>query len=256
VAAQAATAAIRSPEWLPKLQRFNLANNKKRGTGVRTKEVLLSDWTLSAFMQREEERRRKEQAKVAVIQTQKEMQRTEPLRSEWTIAALQQRFSALEQRIAALEQIVGEQRRNEQAEAASIAPGEETPRSDEMLLNNPVLVGPKGVHQPARFAEAESDDGRLDAAGPAGEQRLTLDATKTLRLDTTKVAPDEAAHIKPARKKAHGVIWFMITALTAGALGFGAAIYVVPIQKAIHYQALAKHGLNSIYRGLQTPVKQ
>ncbi len=86
-------------------------------------EVLLSDWTLTAFMQREEERRRREQTEVAVISPHKEIPRsTEPLRNEWTIAALQQRFAALEQRIATLEQIVGEQRRKEQAEAASVAP--------------------------------------------------------------------------------------------------------------------------------------
>jgi len=68
-------------------------------------EILLSDWTLAAFKQREEERRRRQQNEAAPVPSNKEAPRgNETLRSDWTIAALQKRFTTLEQRLAALEQ--------------------------------------------------------------------------------------------------------------------------------------------------------
>jgi hypothetical protein len=229
------------------------------------KEVLLSDWTLAAFMQRDEERRRKEQTEAAVISPNKEMLRsTGPLRSEWTIAALQQRFAALEQRIANLEQIVGEQRRKEQVAAAGVAPREETPGREELLLTCPTLVtpnvvAPNVVDQQARFAAAKIEDARVEAAGPAGEQRWNRSKPEIIRLDARgrlegnpiEARPDEANHVKRAHKKAHRFVSFIITALTAGAVGFGAAINVVPIEKATHFRALAKHGFASILGAIQ-----
>jgi hypothetical protein len=228
------------------------------------KEVLLSDWTLAAFNQREEERRRKEQTEAAVTPPQKQMQRsTEPLRSEWTIAALQQRFAALEQRIATLEQMAEEQRRKEQAKGASVAPRAETPQSEAMLFTNPTLVAPNLVDQSAQFAAAKIEDVRVEAAGSDSEQWLKRNESKTVKFDARRLErdqidarPHETAHVEPGHKKARSFTSFIITALTAAAIGFGTAIYEVPIEKAIYFRALTKRGLDSIYEGLSSSVKQ
>ncbi len=228
------------------------------------KEVLPSDCTPTAFTQREEERRRKEQTEAAVIPPHKEMLRsTEPLRSEWTIAALQQRFTALEQRIATLEQMAGEQRKKEQAESASVAPREKMAGREELLLTSPTLVAPDSVDQQAKYAAAKIDDVRVKAADPSGEQRLNRNEAKIARLDAggrlerdpIEVRPEETEHVEPAHKKAHRFVSFIITAFTAGAIGFGAAIYVVPIEKAIHFRTLAKRSLASIFDGHSAPIK-
>ncbi|WP_442755203.1 hypothetical protein ACNHKD_00635 [Methylocystis sp. JAN1] len=70
------------------------------------------------------------------------------------------------------------------------------------------------------------------------------------------VRPHETAHVEPGDKKARSFASFVITALTAAAIGFGAAIYEVPVEKALHFRALTKRGLDSIYEGLSTAVKQ
>jgi hypothetical protein len=224
------------------------------------KEVLLSDWTLAAVMQREEERRRKEQTEAAVVSPRKEMQRsTEPLRSEWTVAALQQRFTALERRIVSLEQIVGEQRGKEQAEAASVAPRDETPARENILLDGPTLVAPKEVDQQARFIEAKIDDVMGVAAGHAGEQRSKRDGAGSAPLDAIGMLEREpigVAQIASAHKKSHSSISFIVTVLIAGTIGFGAAIYLVPVEKAVQYRTLAKRGLDSIFEGRSASIKQ
>jgi hypothetical protein len=229
-------------------------------------EVLFSDWTLTAFMQREEERRRKEQPEAAVISPNRETPRSaEPLRNEWTIAALQQRFAALEQRINNLEQIVGEQSRKEQAEAASAAPREMTPGGEKLLLTNPTLVEPDVVDQQAQYAAARIDNLRVESAGAAGEQRLDRNEAKIARLDAggrldrhpIDVRPDKTEHVERVQKKAtRGFVSFAIIALTAGATGFGAAIHVVPIEKAVHFRDLTNRGLASIFEGRSLPIKR
>lgn len=229
------------------------------------KEVLLSDWTLAAFMQREEDRRRKEQTEASVAPPPKQMPRSaEPLRSEWTIAALQQRFVGLEQRIANLEQMLEEQRRKEQAEAPRAAPRTETPRSEDMLLADPHLVAASLVSQPAPFAATRIEDVRVEAPAPPGEQRLMRNGSTTERFDARgglerdeiDMRPPETAHAAPGRKKARSFTSFMITALTAAAIGFGAAISMVPIEKAVEFRALANRGLETIHEGFSTSVKK
>ncbi|WP_424360726.1 hypothetical protein [Methylocystis parvus] len=223
------------------------------------KEVLLSDWTLAAFMQREEERRRKEQTEAPVAPLQKQTQRSaEPLRSDLTIAALQKRFVALEQRIETLEQMVGERRRKEPAEAPAVAPRAETPRSE------PTPVEPVLVAQTARVAAARMEDLRVEAPAFASEQRLKrsepeplkADARGSMARDSIDFRPPQAPHVEPSHKKAGGLTSFMITALTAATIGFGAAIYEVPVEKAVEFRSLAKRGLDTIYEGLSSSVKQ
>ena len=100
-------------------------------------DILLSDWTLAAFKQREEERRRKEREEAARVTTKEETPRSsEASRPDWTVAALQKRFAALEERLAALEQREEERHRKEQAEAARAPIREERPHGDEMVFRD------------------------------------------------------------------------------------------------------------------------
>ncbi len=213
------------------------------------KEILLSDWTLAAFRQREEERRRKEQREAAFAAPQEGMQRgNETLRSDWTIAALQKRFAALEQRIAALEQREEEQRRKERAEATRVPPQQQGQRREDIVVSSSAPVAPKQMEEeqptkePAQSAAAKIEHRQAEVAGRANEQRPQRD-----RLEIRPVRNDETVHVGAAHKMARGFISFLITAVIAGVIGFGAGIYVVPIEKATHFRALVKRGLEPIY---------
>lgn len=210
------------------------------------KEILLSDWTLATFKQREEERRRKEQREAALAAPQEGMQRSsETLRSDWTIAALQKRFAALEQRIAALEQREEEQRRKERAEAARVPPQQQGQRREDIVAGSSAPVAPKQMdeEQPtkerAQSAAAKIEHRPAEVAGRANDQRD--------RLEIRPVRNEETVHVGAAHKMARAFISFLITAVIAGVIGFGAGIYVVPIEKATHFRALVKRGLDSIY---------
>lgn len=208
-------------------------------------EILLSDWTLGAFKQREEERRKRERDEAALTPPKEEMQRdNESLRSEWTIAALQKRFAAMEQRLAALEQREEEQRRKERAEAALAPPREEKRRGEEAFLGSSTLVAPKQSEEQRRtkaqpeFADAKIEHEQLGAARPANEQRLQPQEA---------IRNSETARVGAAYKLARGFFSLVITASVAAAIGFGAAIYIVPIEKTAHFRALVMRGLDSIH---------
>lgn len=226
-------------------------------------ENRLSDWTLGAFKQREEERRRNEHGEPAPVPPNDKMQRGgDALRSDWTIAALHKRFAAMEQRLAALEQREGEQRRKEQAAAAHVPPREEAQRREVIVLGSATL----GTTEAPAVAEARIEDEQAEAARRANEQRLQREAAETItrddrerlesdRIDIRPVRNVETAHAGAAPKMARAFVSFLITALIAGAIGFGAGIYVVPIEKATHFRTLIKRGLDSIYGGRSSPER-
>ena len=74
-----------------------------------------------------------------------------------------------------------------------------------------------------------------------------------------------ALNFKRIRAEARGVLLTLglVGLATLGVFGMvratgmqhGSAIYLVPVQKAMHYRALAKRGLDSIFEGLSTPEK-
>lgn len=102
-------------------------------------KILLSDWTLVAFKQREEERRKREQGETAPLPPATATPRAnETLRSEWTIAVLQKRFAALEQRLAAQEQREEARRQSELREAAARTRQQE--EHDKALLATSTIV--------------------------------------------------------------------------------------------------------------------
>ncbi|MGA3061996.1 MAG: hypothetical protein ABSD90_02075 [Methylocystis sp.] len=119
---------------------------KPREENQRSEGILLSDWTLAAVKQREEERRRKAQAERAPIalKPREENQRGEGiLLSDWTLAAVKQREE--------------ERRRKAQAERAPIAlkPREENQRGEGILLSDWTLAAVKQREEERRRNERE-----------------------------------------------------------------------------------------------------
>jgi len=229
------------------------------------KEVPLSDWTLVAFKQREEERRRKEQDEADRVSPIEEMQSNkEMLRSDGTIAALQKRFTAIEQRLAALEQRDEERRRKEQDELAHATPQEKKQCGNEASFINSILSTPKQRDEernmkgpPELAAEAKVEHGLVEAMRPVYQQRERAETIPNLerkqlqrdRIDTRLANNGEAIRVGRAPGVMRGLFSVLITASIAGAIGFGIGMYEVPKEKAADFRALVKRGLDAIYGG-------
>ncbi len=218
------------------------------------KEGFLSDWTLDAFEQREDERRSKERDEAARVRPSEEKQRSNEI-GEWTVAGLQKRFAAIEQRLAALEKREEEPRRKEQPEPPQAAHPlllEEKQRSKEALLSNSTELG-----------EARIERQQVEAIRPANDRGLMSEAAATVTLDEQERllrAPMKARTLKEAenvqvgvgRKTLRGLYSFMITASIAGAIGFGIGVSIVPIEKATQFRTLAERGLDSLHGSIMT----
>ncbi|KAF2990282.1 hypothetical protein OGR47_13685 [Methylocystis sp. MJC1] len=220
------------------------------------KKGFLSDWTLDAFEQREEERRSKERDEAARVRSSEEKQRSnEILCGEWTVAALQKRFAAIEQRLAALEKREEGRPQKEQPEPPqAVRPLllEEKQRSKEALLSDLAELG-----------EARIERQQVEAIRPANDRGLTSEAAATVALDEQERllrAPMKARTHKEAenvqvgvgRKILRGLYSFMITASVAGAIGFGIGVSIVPIEKAMQFRTLAERGLDSLHGSIMT----
>jgi hypothetical protein len=221
----------------------------------------LSDSTLKAFMQIQAESHKNEPREAPLAPSQRVIPRNnETLRSDWTVAALQQRFAALEQRIAALEHREAEQRRKESVEAADVTPKQEKPCQKDIFPNSSTLVAFSqiGDERPPkeqdRFTEPKIKRKREEVAGRANGQPVQGDEAEIVLRDVQErlqgkrnegrpIRNDETARAGTPRKMSGGFISFLLIAFIAGAIGFGAALYAVPIEKAAHFRALIKDRL-------------
>ncbi|MGJ0451637.1 MAG: hypothetical protein ACR65T_00160 [Methylocystis sp.] len=218
----------------------------------------LSDWTLAAFKQREEERRReenlrgREQVDAAPFAPAEAAPReNEMLRSEWTIAALQKRFAALEQRLAAVEQREEERRRSERVEAAARARREE--EQEQVVLGAANDAAPDQSHahwnaiEQPQFVQAAFEPPEAGTISRAHEQVFEQIAPEIVR--------DSQGHkslleVRPARSRGTIVYRFVsvgITALIAAAIGFGIAIFTVPIEKATQFHTNVNRALAGLH---------
>jgi hypothetical protein len=220
------------------------------------KESFLSDWTLVAFKQREEERRRKERDEATRVRSNEEKQRgNEILRSEWTVAALQKRFVALEQRLTALEQREEDRRQKEQPEppqAARPLLPEEKQSCKEVFLSDSSGLGEANIKRQQVEAIHRANERGLTSEEAA---TVTLDEGERLQRDRMKVRPlkeVETVRVGVAHKMLRGLFSLMITASFAGAIGFGIGVYVVPIEKATHFHAMVERSLDSIHGTIMT----
>lgn len=224
------------------------------------KEGFLSEWTLDAFEQREEERSRTERDEAARVRSSEEKQRSnEILCGEWTVAGLQKRFAAIEQRLAALEKREEEPRQKEQPEPPQAARPlllEEKQRSKEALLSDSTEFGETRIERQQGEAIRRSDERGLTSEAVA---TVTLDEQERLLRAPAKIRTlEEAENVRAgvARNMMRGLFSLMITASIAGALGFGIAVSMVPIDKATQFRALAEGGLDSIHGTIITFEKR
>ena len=215
--------------------------------------TLLSDWTLAAIKQREEERRReenlrgREQVDAAPFAPAEALPRdNETLRSEWTIAALQKRFAALEQRLAAVEQREEERRRSERVEAAARARREE--EQEQVVLSAANDVAPDQSHaQQPQYAQAAFEPSEAGTILHAHEQVFEQKAREIVRDSEGYKSRSE---VRPARSRgtiAYRFVSVVITALIAAAIGFGIAIFTVPIEKATQFHTSVNRALDGLH---------
>jgi len=220
--------------------------------------TLLSDWTLAAFNQREEERRReenlrgREQVDAAPFAPAEALPRdNETLRSEWTIAALQKRFAALEQRLAAVEQREEERRRSERVEAAARARREE--EQEQVVLGAANDVAPDESHaypheiEQSQFVQAAFEPPQAGTILHAHEQVFEQ---KTPEIVRDAQGYESRLDVRPARSRGTLVYRFVsvvITALIDTAIGFGIAIFTVPIEKATQFHTSVNRALDGLH---------
>lgn len=224
------------------------------------KEGFLSDWTLDAFEQREEERRRKERDETArVLSSEEKLRSNETFRGEWTVAALQKRFAALEQRLAVLEKNEEERRQKEQPEPPQAARPvllEEKQRSEETFFSDPTERGEARIERQQPEAIR-----RVNERGLASElaATVTLDEQERLQrapMNIRAVKEAEKVRVGIAHKMLRGFASLMVTASMAGAIGFGIGVSIVPIDKATQFRALAERGLDSVHGTILTFEKR
>lgn len=221
-------------------------------------KTLLSDWTLAAFKQREEERRReenlrgREQVDTAPFAPAEAAPReSEILRSEWTIAALQKRFAALEQRLAAMEQREEERRRSERVEAAARARRAE--EEEQVALGVSPDVAPDHGH--AHWQEIEQPQLVQATVEPPEEGTILRAQEQVFEQNASEVVRDAQGYesrsdVRPARRRGSIVYRFVsvvITALIAAAIGFGIAVFTVPIEKATQFHTSVNRALDGLH---------
>jgi len=249
---------------------------KPREENQRAEGILLSDWTLAAVKQREEERRRKAQAEV------EENQRGEAiLLSDWTLAAVKQREEdrrrhEREEEQRAKETFVSDslitfkQKEEERREKQK----EEKQRAEEPPLIDPILAAMKQKEEERRkeelaaeaavvtvrqaeIAEAKIVDEQAEAARRAKDAwrereeaesvlRALEDGRQRERKETRAVPKSGIVRSRGAARMIRGVLSTLTTVAIAGAIGFGAGVYATPPDKADEFRALVNSKLDEI----------
>ena len=223
-------------------------------------KTLLSDWTLAAFKQREEERRGEEsrpgteQVNTAPFAPAEAPPRdNDTLRSEWTIAALQKRFAALEQKLAAVEQREEERRRSELVEAAARARREQ--EQEQVILGTSTDVAPDQSH--ARWHEAEQPQFVQAEVEPREAGTILHGHEQVFEQKAPEIVGDSQGYrtrfeVHPPRRRGivrtivHGFVSVVVTALIAAAIGFGIAVFTVPIEKATQFHTYVNRTLDGL----------
>ncbi|CCJ08015.1 Hypothetical protein BN69_2564 [Methylocystis sp. SC2] len=224
-------------------------------------KTLLSDWTLAAFKQREEERRREENRRgraqgdaARLAPAEAPPRDNETLRSEWTIVALQKRFAALEQRLAAMEQREEERRRSERVEAAARARREE--EQQQIVVGAANDVAPD--QSPAHWREIDQPQFVQEAFEPQEEGTILHAQEQVFEQNAPEVVRDAQgydshADVRSARGRGtvqtivYGFVSLVITALIAAAIGFGIAIFTAPIEKATQFHSFVNRTLDGLH---------
>ncbi len=193
----------------------------------RAEGILLSDWTLAAVKQREEERRRKEQVEPTLVALK-------PREEEW--GAIASRVSDWN---LAFRQKEEERRRKEQAAEAAVV-----------------------TSRPAEVAEVKIVDEKAEAARrPNDEWREpeepeyilhALEDSRQRELEETPAVPKSGiVRSRGKTRVIRGVLSTLTTVAIAGGIGFGAGVYATPPDKADEFRAFVNSKLKEIDRLIQ-----
>ncbi len=247
------------------------------------KEVLLSDWTLAAVKQREEDRRRKAQAEPTpvALKRREENQRGEAiLLSDWTLAAVKQREEdrrrhEREERLRAKETFVSdslitfnqkeEERREKQKEEKQRAEEpplidpilvmkqkEEERRKEELAAEVAVVTVKQAEIAEARIVPLEAEAARRAKGGPREREkaepifRVVENTLQRERQETRAVPKRVVVRSRATTKMIRGVLSTLITAAIWGAIGFGVGVYATPPDKADEFRAFVNSKLDEI----------
>jgi hypothetical protein len=186
------------------------------------KEVLLSDWTLAAVKQREEDRRRKAQVEptlVALKPREGEWSAIESLVSDWNLA-----FRQREE----------ERRKKEQAAEAAV-----------VTMKQGEVAEAKIVHEEVEAARRAKDE------WPAQEEaeyalRAVEDSRQRERKETHAVPKSGIVRSRGTARMIRGVLSTLTTVAIASAIGFGAGVYATPPDKADEFRALVNSKVDEI----------
>jgi hypothetical protein len=224
----------------------------------------LSDWTPIAYLQREEERRRRERKLGAQPSPGQERRNNDekPL-SDVTVVNLQRRFLLLEQRLAVLEQREHERQIREKFEAAAAQSRSGTPTGgapyfeDDSFVRQPEDYSKANSGPEFTYSKVEQDQpsadrkiGDLDAQSPASDS--SRDHGSRSPSDYVEIHPlrsGEPIQTGAARKAAEAFNSFVMTAFLAGSIGFIGAILIMPAEKARQFHALVNFAVNAISAG-------
>ena len=246
------------------------------------KEVLLSDWTLAAVKQREEDRLRKAQAEPTpvALKPREENQRGEAiLLSDWTLAAVKQREEdrrrhEREERQRAKETFVSDSliTFNQKEEERREKQTEEKQRAEEPPLIDPILVMKQKEEErrkeelaaevavvtvkQAEIAEARivplEANARRAKGGPREREkaepifRVVENTLQRERQETRAVPKRVVVRSLSTARIIRRIVSTLTTVAIAGAIGFGAGVYATPPDKADEFRALVNSKLEEI----------
>jgi hypothetical protein len=185
-------------------------------------EILLSDWTLAAVKQREEERRKKEQVEPtlgALKPREGEWSAIESLVGDWNLA-----FRQREE----------ERRKKEQAAEAAV-----------VTMKQGEVADAKIVDEQAEAARRAKDE------WPAQEEteyalRAPEDGRQKERMETRAMPKSGIVRSRGAARMIRGVLSTLTTIAIASAIGFGAGVYTTPPDKADEFRAFVNSKLEEI----------
>jgi hypothetical protein len=209
------------------LREGTVAAAKPGEENPRAQEILLSDWTLAAVQRREEERRRKEQVEptlVALKPREGEWSAIESLVDDWNLA-----FRQREE----------ERRKKEQAAEAAV-----------VTMKQGEVAEAKIVDEQTEAARRAKDEwpGQEEAEYAL---RAPEDGRQKERMETRAMPKSGIVRSRGAARMIRGVLSTLTTIAIAGAIGFGAGVYITPPDNADEFRTFVNSKLEEINRLIQ-----
>ena len=204
------------------LREGTVATAKSGDENLRAEEILLSDWTLAAVKQREEERRRKEQVEATLLAVKPrgdEWSAIESLVSDWNLA-----FRQREE----------ERRKKEQAGEAAV-----------VTMKQGEVAEAKIVDEQAEAARRAKDEWR-ERAEAETVLRAVEDRHQREGKETRAVPKSGIVRSRGTARMIRGVLSTLTTVAIASIIGFGAGVYITPPDKADEFRALVNSKLDEI----------